>query len=390
MVGVGVAMAQESLVVGEGKSLKIGNEHPLIHYHGRWDASPGTWWAGSGFTLNIANLKSLQLELGPNTTQPFAPVSVIIDGGPITTVNASQGLNDIPIPSPAQQKSGTSTIVKFNVQGWQNNRINLKNVIVNLVNAHVMADAKLQPYKPSKLTFQFIGDSLVSGQFLPLGINQAWPYLAAERYGAEYRINSQPGATLVDMVSYGNQHGVSFMFFRGFSLTGEGKGTRAVVVVHSCTRYGFARSVYIILYNTAYLVYTLNSIHHNQASKRGIKAASAMIPDSSYQHALTIAVERKSAENKRKNYRRCERTNDLNTRLIPEQLRWERIVYFVRRASQLGQPRKGDIYEWMYWTTEDILLDVCEEKLRDERRVKCVLEEIPIDMMMEASDMSMY
>ncbi|KAL0062741.1 hypothetical protein AAF712_010363 [Marasmius tenuissimus] len=207
MAGVGVAMAQEGLVAGEGKSLEIGNKHPLIHYHGRWDSSPGTWWAGSGFTLNITNLKSLQLELGPNTTQPFAPVSVIVDGGPITTVNASEGLNDIPIPSAVQQKPGSSTVVKFNVQGWQNDRINLKNVIVN-------SDAKLQPYKPSKLTFQFIGDSLVSGQYLPLGINQAWPYLAAERYGAEYRINSQPGATLTDMVSYGNQHGVSFMFFR--------------------------------------------------------------------------------------------------------------------------------------------------------------------------------
>lgn len=22
----------------------IKNDHPLIYYHGRWDASPGTWW----------------------------------------------------------------------------------------------------------------------------------------------------------------------------------------------------------------------------------------------------------------------------------------------------------------------------------------------------------
>ena len=26
------------------KGVVIKNDHPLIHFHGRWDASPGTWW----------------------------------------------------------------------------------------------------------------------------------------------------------------------------------------------------------------------------------------------------------------------------------------------------------------------------------------------------------
>lgn len=25
-------------------TLTIQNDNPLIYYHGRWDASPGTWW----------------------------------------------------------------------------------------------------------------------------------------------------------------------------------------------------------------------------------------------------------------------------------------------------------------------------------------------------------
>jgi hypothetical protein len=45
-------------------------------------------------------------------------------------------------------------------------------------------------------------------------VNQAWPFLTGENFKAETRINAQPGATLTDMESYGNVHGVSFQYFR--------------------------------------------------------------------------------------------------------------------------------------------------------------------------------
>ncbi|KAF9263171.1 SGNH hydrolase [Marasmius fiardii PR-910] len=190
---------------------RIENTNSLIHYHGRWDSTPGTWWAGSGLTLNIENLKSLQLELGQHTTTPVAALGIIFNQGVTTTVNVSQGINDIPFPAKLgveeAEAAKTKTVVKLNVEGWQDNRIDLRSVVVN-------ADAVLHPYQPSPLAFQFIGDSLTSGQFLPNGINDAWPFLTAQHFGAEYRINSQPGAALTDIVSYGNQHGVSFQFFR--------------------------------------------------------------------------------------------------------------------------------------------------------------------------------
>ncbi|PPQ80335.1 hypothetical protein CVT25_003618 [Psilocybe cyanescens] len=208
------------------KSIK--NNHPLIYYHGRWDASPGTWWTGSGFKLNVKNLKSLSLDLGEHTTSPSAAVGVSVGGSDFFTVNASTGITAIPLPnSVANLHSKSSTIVRINVEGWQNNRINLENIILN-------SDAALLPYEPSKIAFQFIGDSLSAGQFLPQGVDQAWPFLVGEIFKAEHRINAQPGAaltvspmifmsiiaftpdflTIQDILSYGNVHGVSFQFFR--------------------------------------------------------------------------------------------------------------------------------------------------------------------------------
>ncbi len=74
------------------------------------------------------------------------------------------------------------------------------------------------PYIPSKLAFQFIGDSLSAvsiiedlrfvlesksgvvpgsqGQYLPEGVDQAWPFLTGEYFKAEHRINAKPGAAL--------------------------------------------------------------------------------------------------------------------------------------------------------------------------------------------------
>ncbi|KAF8154301.1 SGNH hydrolase-type esterase domain-containing protein [Crassisporium funariophilum] len=199
-------------------TVTIKNDHPLIYYHGRWDSSPGTWWAGSGFKLNVRNLRSLSLNLGPHTTLPLAAVGVSVDNSDFFTVNASAGTNIIPLASStaAESDKSKSTVVRINVEGWQNNRINLESIVLN-------SDAVLLPYKSSKLSFQFIGDSLSAGQFLPQGVDQAWPFLVGETFKAEHRVNAQPGAALTDVLSFGNVHGVSFQFFKtedtGFFFT---------------------------------------------------------------------------------------------------------------------------------------------------------------------------
>ncbi|KAI3614797.1 gdsl-like lipase acylhydrolase domain protein [Moniliophthora roreri] len=219
-------------------TIKISNKDPCIYFHGRWDDTPRTWWAGSGLKLNTKNLKSLSLELGPHTSS-VPPLGVSIDYQDYFTVNVTQGITEIPLTSalkPGREKE--STLVRLNVEGWQNNQIDLQSIILN-------SDARLLPYKPSKLTFQFIGDSLsagvgpgTQGQFLPQGVNQAWPFLFGEHFKAETRINAQPGATLTDMVSYGNQHGVSFMYFRT-----EDTGYFWTVDHNYTTPWNFARDV---------------------------------------------------------------------------------------------------------------------------------------------------
>ncbi|KAJ7176248.1 hypothetical protein C8R43DRAFT_1230410, partial [Mycena crocata] len=61
----------------------IRNDNPHIFFHGRWDTAPETW-SGSGFKINVQNLSSLTLNLGPNTTAfPVIPLGVSVDYAPI-------------------------------------------------------------------------------------------------------------------------------------------------------------------------------------------------------------------------------------------------------------------------------------------------------------------
>lgn len=123
--------------------------------------------------MNIRNLRSLSLNLGNHTTAPLVSVGVSIDHQPFMTVNISNGLNDIALP-PKLQNSGSeevSALVRINAEGWQDNRINLESIILNPVSVPFLQlsirlitlsfqGADLLPYTPSKLAFQFIGDSL--------------------------------------------------------------------------------------------------------------------------------------------------------------------------------------------------------------------------------------
>ncbi|KAL6302599.1 SGNH hydrolase-type esterase domain-containing protein [Sparassis latifolia] len=185
------------------QNVTIATDNPFIHYNGRWDLSPGTWWTGSGFKLHAAGLTSLTLNLGALTTSPLVSAGVSVNYGPFATVNVSEGSNQIPL----NLTGPTTSVVRINAEGWQDNRINLQSTVLN-------EGAKLLPYQSSNLVFQFIGDSLSAGQYTPQGVDDAWNFLTAEYFKAEYNINAAPGAALSDIVAYGNQHGVSYQYFK--------------------------------------------------------------------------------------------------------------------------------------------------------------------------------
>lgn len=89
--------------------------------------------AGSGFKLHVKNLRTLVLNLGPHTTTPFAAVGVSINYQDFFTVNASAGVNHIPLAASSLHNKGNTNVIRINVEGWQNNRINLQSITLNAV-----------------------------------------------------------------------------------------------------------------------------------------------------------------------------------------------------------------------------------------------------------------
>lgn len=88
--------------------------------------------ASSGFKINVENLHSLTLNLGPHTTAPVAAVGLSVNNGAFVTVNVSAGANPIPLSGLDGQK-GSVTNLRFNVEGWQDNRMNLESITLNEV-----------------------------------------------------------------------------------------------------------------------------------------------------------------------------------------------------------------------------------------------------------------
>ncbi|KAF8322144.1 hypothetical protein DL93DRAFT_2162987 [Clavulina sp. PMI_390] len=181
----------------------ISKSNPLIRYHGRWDATQSTWWAGTGFKLYVKNLKSISLNLGNLTTSPYVAAGLSVDYANFTSLNLTAGINAITLPQPIAK----STVLRFNVEGWVSNRLQLESILIN-------EDAELQPYTQSSVKFQFIGDSLTSGQYDPNGVDDSWGFVVAETLKAEYQINAMPGGCLTDQNCWGNVRGVSHQFFQ--------------------------------------------------------------------------------------------------------------------------------------------------------------------------------
>lgn len=55
-----------------------------------------------------------------------------IDYAEFVTVNVSAGANVIPVGT-ANKGNNASSVVRINVEGWQNNRMNLENIVLNTV-----------------------------------------------------------------------------------------------------------------------------------------------------------------------------------------------------------------------------------------------------------------
>ncbi|KAG8861737.1 hypothetical protein FRB96_002695 [Tulasnella sp. 330] len=183
----------------------IKHDNPLIFYHGRWTDEPSSWWASTGFKLYVENLDSLSLNLGEaTTTSPAALIGLSVDYAPFISVNVSAGVNVLPIAGATTRKT---SVIEIATEGWQNNRIQVDSLVLN-------PGAVLLPYAPSRLHFQFIGDSLTAGQYDDQGEIDSWAFLTGEAFKAEHNINAQPGGCLTDQVCWGNEHGVSYQYFR--------------------------------------------------------------------------------------------------------------------------------------------------------------------------------
>lgn len=129
-------------------ALVIPNNHPLIHYHGRWDSSPGTWWCVRDVSVSMdysvltllsigraqdSSFKSLSLMLGEHTTSPLVSIGVSVDYQEFVTVNVTAGHNNIPVSSFLNDKGMDTNVIRINAEGWQNNRVNLESIILNAV-----------------------------------------------------------------------------------------------------------------------------------------------------------------------------------------------------------------------------------------------------------------
>lgn len=98
--------------------------------------------AGSGFKIHVEDLSSLTLNLGPHTTSPLASIGISMNYGKFITVNVSEGSNTIPLSSlqaEAGYKTSVGNVVRINVEGWQDNRINFENITLNSVETSILS-----------------------------------------------------------------------------------------------------------------------------------------------------------------------------------------------------------------------------------------------------------
>lgn len=132
---------------------------------------------GTGFTLYVENLSSLSLYLGPNTTSPTVNAGLSVNYEDFTTIVLKNGTNVIPLglnSTSGYHSTKSHSVIRIHsrVGHFQHScRVYLSDIYypqdsagnnIYLEKIAINSDARLLPYTPSKLNFQFIGDSLSS------------------------------------------------------------------------------------------------------------------------------------------------------------------------------------------------------------------------------------
>ena len=129
---------------------------------------------GTGLKLHVSGLTRLSLHLGERSSiMIFA--GVLLDYGEVSNVLLKPGRNEIDLTKliPAGATLPSRTLVQINVQDVRLNRLHLEKIEMNSVSPTFSLctyipetphkqGAKLLPYQPQELVFQFIGDSLTT------------------------------------------------------------------------------------------------------------------------------------------------------------------------------------------------------------------------------------
>ncbi|EIN09373.1 hypothetical protein PUNSTDRAFT_126308 [Punctularia strigosozonata HHB-11173 SS5] len=181
----------------------------LIHYHGRWDSIPSTWWPGSGFKLAFSTApKNLTLNVGASVSTPPITVSARFgDVGEWVTLNLTAGANIVPLTSVGLVD--TKSAVLDVVTQFEGGTARLELQSIELDDA-----AKLTTYTPKKLAFEFIGDSLTAGYLSERGVVDDWSFKVGDYFKAEHNQIAQSGACLTDQLCWGNPRGMSYLYFQ--------------------------------------------------------------------------------------------------------------------------------------------------------------------------------
>jgi hypothetical protein len=152
--------------------------------------NPKLYRPGSGLKLNISsNLHSLSLKLGPLTTDKATLAVSLGDSFQFNYITCSPTsvVEVFSSPStPSDASTDTSTILTIISPHWINNRIQIEDIILN---SNSNSNSSLiEPYIPSPLVFEFIGDSLTSGFKVPYEAVQSYAALTGMHFKAEYNL----------------------------------------------------------------------------------------------------------------------------------------------------------------------------------------------------------
>lgn len=196
--------------------ITVPSDSPLIYKTGRWDNNQTSWWGGHGIKLHFSSaLTTLYLDLGEATTPAPAEVSISVDYGVWFQQNFTVGLNQVNLTGLSKKKRDTHVIrlATESYEGWVNVWTSVR---LQLYGISFNKEAILLPYTPSKVEFEFIGDSISAGCYSPQGQVTGWAFMTSEYFKVEHNQLAQPGACLTSLHAgcYGNDQGMGTLYFQ--------------------------------------------------------------------------------------------------------------------------------------------------------------------------------